>query len=129
MIYAMSACMTKQEFVKRVQTSERKFRRCLIAGVATLGVCMMAAATTDSLKEHGVLTPATSLILGKLLGGAGLVALFFCLVIGLATASGEKCVKCGKRLQGIAARIAVATGNCGYCGEQAFDEQHDDKPA
>jgi hypothetical protein len=128
MIYAMSACMTKPEFVKRIQTSERIFRRSLITGVAVMGVCMMAAATMDSLKEHGVLTPATSIILGKVLLGAGLIALFLCLVIGFATASGERCAKCGKRLQGIAAQIAVATGNCGYCGERAFDTQDNKKP-
>jgi hypothetical protein len=34
---------------------------------------------------------------------------------------GVPCPHCKKRLFGVAGQIAVATGNCGYCGEKAFE--------
>jgi len=35
---------------------------------------------------------------------------------------GLHCANCGKLLTGASAQIAVASGNCGYCGERLFSE-------
>jgi len=37
---------------------------------------------------------------------------------------GHRCPNCGKRLLGFTARLAIATGNCGHCGEGVFDGRH-----
>ena len=35
---------------------------------------------------------------------------------------GVSCPKCGKPLVGASAQVAIATGNCGHCGEEVFDD-------
>lgn len=35
---------------------------------------------------------------------------------------GHRCPSCGKPLIGLSAQVAIATGNCGHCGESVFFE-------
>jgi hypothetical protein len=113
--------MTKEEFIQRRQTSERKSRRYSVAGFVALGLCMIGAAVATSWKEHGGLTGTGSCDLGNSLVLAGFVIMLLCMAVAGIVNSGQPCSACGKRLHGIAAQIAVATGNCGHCGEKAFD--------
>ena len=121
--------MTKPEFIRRLQAASRKSRQYFVAGATALGLCMVGAAAITSWKEHGGLAWTGSFDFGKGLLFAGLIVMVLCLLLAGAGDLGVPCVKCGKRLQGVAAQIAVATDNCGYCGGKAFDEVELDKPA
>jgi hypothetical protein len=120
--------VAKPEFIRRLQAANRKSRQYFIAGVTALGLCMIGAAALTSWKEHGGLSWTGSFDLWKVLLWVGLIVMVLSVLIAGAGNSGVPCVKCGKRLLGIAAQIAVATGNCEYCGEKAFDEMERNKP-
>jgi len=121
--------MTKPEFIRHLRTGECKSRRYSVAGGVAIGLCMIGAASLTSWKERGGLSWTGSFDFGKGLLGVGLIVMVLCVLIASAGDLGVPCVKCGKRLHGIAAQIAVATDNCGYCGGKAFDEVELDKPA
>src|ERR1700759_1215598 len=103
--------MTKVEGIRRLRAGERFMHRSIIAGLTFLGLSVLGSAAATSHEAQEILVA---------IGVTSMLACFF--VAGIAK-SRVRCVKCGRRLQDVPAQIAVATGHCGYCGEEAFDNE------
>ncbi len=106
--------MTKAEGIRRLQVGERVLRRSVAAGLTALGLSILAGAVIGSHDAQEIFV------------AIGVVLMMLCMVIGGITNSRVRCAKCGRQLQAIPAQIAVATGHCGYCGEEAFENVKDE---
>jgi hypothetical protein len=108
--------MTKQEFVLQLRSRDRQY---VIRGWIALLLIVTglgAAAFLEHLAFHeGLNKVCYGLLAGLLL--IGTVAL-----ICWGEPRGVPCPHCRKRLFGVVAQIAVATGNCGFCGEEVFEQ-------
>jgi len=114
--------MTKHEFISQLRARERQFNRRAFRGCTLLALWLIGVAVVDYLQQHGELNLAGSPDLRREVAAAGFIAVFFIFVLILAmTKQGLQCPHCRKQLVAVAARIAVATGNCGFCGEKVYD--------
>jgi len=90
-----------------------------------IGCILLAMALADYAKDHGQSVMFLGFDARDMLGGLSLiliVGLMISLVVLGVLGKGAVCPNCRKPLFGIPAQIAVATGNCGYCGQKVFDE-------
>jgi hypothetical protein len=117
--------LTKREFVDRVRLNEQRQKKTLLFGVILIGCIFLAMGVADCAKDHGHSFMLLGFDVRDMLG-----ALCVILIIGVVVSlvvmgvlgKGAVCPNCHKPLFGIPAQIAVATGNCGYCGEKVFEE-------
>lgn len=122
---------SRREFISALEALDRKeIRRQVVllcvAFSAILG-CIPLAKLLQSLVDKGVLDWAGSLPLGWIVGiFVGVLTLAVVSVL-IYSASGKQkrigipCPHCQKPLFGTAARIAIATRACPYCGEAILD--------
>jgi hypothetical protein len=114
--------MTKHEFILQTRTRERQFKQRGFWGGIFVALLLIGMAVVDYLQQHDKLHWAGSLDLRTVIGVLWLVCVGYIGIIAiLSTWPGAQCPHCRKQLYGAPAQIAVATGNCGYCGEKAFD--------
>ena len=113
--------MTKPAFILCLKTRERRGRHFMTAGIAFLGLSLIAAAVADSFRDGSFFQGSMSKLASGLLL-VGVIGAVLLIIVGAAANTGIPCAKCGRRLFQFSASIAVATGNCGYCGQKAFDE-------
>ncbi len=109
--------MTKKEFVSQIQIREKKVRRGYFTGLTVVGLWMVSAPLLDHFYDLNKSKMLLQVWCG--FGMAMCIAVFAVLLV-YGNQRGVPCRHCGKRLFGIPGQIAVATGNCGYCGEKAF---------
>jgi hypothetical protein len=92
------------------------------------GLLMVAGlfgiALLDYAKTHEYLGWSGNVDVVKLFLALWAIAFFllFGMLIVKSARCGATCPHCRKRLQAISAQITVATGYCGYCGEQIFEQ-------
>lgn len=79
---------------------------------------MVGGALLDGLLNWG---GSTVFRQAYLIFGIILFVVYLMALVGSGVLRGVPCRHCKKRLFGIPGQIAVATGNCGYCGEKAFE--------
>lgn len=110
--------MTRKEFASEIQIREKQCRHVLYIGLAVVGIWMLSAPILDYFYNFN-----ESKSLAQAWGIFGIVAIFAVAVVlaYFGSKRGMPCSHCKKQLFGIPGQIAVATGNCGYCGEKAFE--------
>ena len=120
--------MTKQEFIQRYQismrTETRRLRNLAIITVVILAPAMICAPLIiNYLNRTDYFDWAASINEYSLRGVAG------CFVLAMAFASsrlshpyGVPCQACGENLSRNSARLALITGNCGFCGEKVLED-------
>lgn len=114
--------MSKQEFITQMQQNHRQLKRSVLRLGLSAGTCLMLGALADSAKDRGLLANV-GFDVGKLFLGLCLaVTGIFVVQIILVTNRMIKCPHCGKPQDGIHGHIVIATGCCGFCGEQFFDQ-------
>lgn len=109
--------MTRKELTSEIRSQASRSRRRILVGATIIGLWMISGAFLDNfLNWEG------SEFLRKAYGVSGfIVVVVFLLVLAASPCAGVPCPNCKKRLFGITAQIAVATGNCGYCGDKVFE--------
>src|ERR1035437_3835711 len=118
--------MTKQEFITRQQAMTRATNKRLgfwmVFFFAALCGCIPLSSYIER-HEQDYRWIGTAF-------GIGLLT-FLCTNLGLMAwyglrqqrRYGHRCPHCNKSLVGFGAQIAIATGNCGQCGERVFSDQ------
>jgi hypothetical protein len=113
--------MTRQEYVAKQQAMTRwQNRRMVWWFVMLFGGLAAMIAFARYVDRH-----PESAWMGNLYGGGLIVLLVVCVLWMLLTMRrvrrefGVKCRSCGKQI--LNSQIAIATGNCYYCGEKLFD--------
>jgi hypothetical protein len=108
--------MTKKEFASQIRLRDKHVTRIIFIWMTVIGLWMIGGALLDNVLNWG-----GSDVFRQSYGIFGVViiiAFFLALVV---LQRGMPCQHCRKRLFGVSAQIAVATGTCGYCGEKAFE--------
>lgn len=119
--------MTREEFIQkyRVSMSAETSRLSILAVITVIIMApalILAPKIINHLGETDYFNWAVALDVYSALGILG------CCVLALAFASrrlsqpyGVPCPACGGKLYRTSARLALMTGNCGFCGEKALD--------
>jgi DNA-directed RNA polymerase subunit RPC12/RpoP len=108
--------MTKQEFVSQIRTRDHQYVIRGWIGLALIVIALGAVGLVQHLETH----ERSSKILYGLIAGFLLVGTVALICWG--EGRGVRCPSCGTRLFGTRAQIAIATGNCGYCGQKVFEQ-------
>lgn len=108
--------MNRKELAAQIRSRANQNKRQTIVWLTILGLWMVAGALLDNL-----LNWFGSTFLRYAYGVLGFVLFVIFLLAVAVSQMGVPCPHCKKRLSGVAGQIAVATGNCGYCGEKAFE--------
>ena len=108
--------MTRKELASQIRSLDRKFKQRIFIVLTIIGLWMIGGTFLDNLLHWGGSTFLRQAYV--VLGCAIFVA--FLLVLAVSQV-GVPCPRCKKRLFSVPGQIAVATGNCGYCGEKAFE--------
>jgi len=121
--------MTKQEYIASQQRQTRAINRRLGIWMVVLSVGIMAMIPLgDYIEEKEFDEPwvknASGFILLGLLASVALLAWY---AIRLQNRHSYHCPHCQKPLIGLAANIAIASGNCGECGANVFTGPNDDE--
>ena len=117
--------MTKQEFITKQRAMVRRGTICGGIGVAILfptlvGFVSLGRYTERYEQQFRWLNAAIPIgMLVVLLGSLALVSWF---AARQQRHFGHRCPRCNKLLTGSLVRIAIATGNCGCCGEKVFND-------
>lgn len=116
--------MNKQEFISRVRSDESKLGRIIFLWIGGTGLWIAFVAIADYAtngNNHDARIGSSGL--------SGVVtiicAVWFLVFMLCAVAAGLKqikCPHCQRYMNSIPGQIAVATGFCGYCGEQIFEQ-------
>ena len=110
--------MNKKEFASRIRIRDKKFYRVLFAGMTAVGIWMLSAPFLDHFYKFN--EPKSVTLAWGIFGIAAILAVMMVLAF-FGSQRGMPCPHCKKRLFGIPGQIAVATGNCGFCGEKVFE--------
>jgi hypothetical protein len=116
--------MTKQEFISR-QKAMTQYANKRLTGwlILFFGVLIGNIPLTRYVETHERLAWAGPLfgvgLFVFLIGNLCLLAWFS---KGQQKRLGLSCPSCGKAVMGVRAQIAIASGNCGNCGEKVFSE-------
>ena len=121
--------MTKQDFIKRQQAMLRFSNQkmmywlaVLIAGsLAASGLASYIKRQTQELAGASLAVNVAGMVL--LFGGLAVLTVYS---IVFQRRFGHRCPSCHKWLTGFAAQTAIATGNCGFCGNAVFEETPSD---
>ena len=113
--------MTKQEFMMKQQAMVRRGTICVGIGLAILFPILIGFVSLGRYVEqfHWLNAAIPIGMLAVLLGSLALLGWF---AARQQRHFGHRCPHCKKALTGSLARIAIATGNCGCCGEKVFGE-------
>lgn len=116
--------MTKQEFISSQEAMTRcSNKRAIIWVVAFFGALIGGGALIDQIEKRGSPAWASAVFLiGMLVVVFGSIGLLMWFVKREQRRFGLLCPSCGKPLVGVCSQIAIATGNCGHCGERVFSE-------
>lgn len=113
--------MTKQEYIARQKAMTHGMNRRALWGLPALAaIFAIFFSFCFYMDRH-----PQSAWMGNLIGGGLTALLLGCFLWMLLTIRqhqrdfGVKCRSCGKNI--VSSQIAIATGNCGYCGEKLFD--------
>jgi hypothetical protein len=115
--------MTRQEFISRQNAMTHGLtKRSIIWIVLFFGGLIGCAFVSSYLDEHSESYQWASKALG-----IGLLVFLVTTMVLLVVFNhkwqkqfGYRCPKCNKRLFGFLAQLAIASGNCGYCGKPVF---------
>lgn len=117
--------ITKQELIVAIQKKEKLSLR----AAAALGIIIVAGlfgmALVDYARTRGYLDWCGNVNAMTVFGVTWMLAfgVFFIWMLFLdLKCQGASCPHCKKRFQAISAQITVATGFCGFCGEQVFEQ-------
>ena len=117
--------MTKQEFIARQRAlndiSTTKALVWIVVFFATLIGGAVLAGYVERRPELTWLGPVLGVSFGVIMLGCFALALWF--VIRSQKRHGHRCPTCRKSLMGCTAQIAIATGNCGFCGVNVFETE------
>lgn len=116
---------TKHEFIAKCRERDRLSSRAAVV----LGILLVAAplgmALIDFARTRGYLGWSGNVDVMKVFLVLWMIA-FFVVVMRMIVVSvgryGVSCPHCKRHLQAIPAQITVATGFCGFCGEQVFEQ-------
>jgi hypothetical protein len=114
--------LTKREFVTQIQTREHRLRKRSFFGGLLVAFWLIAMALADYAKDHGLPYLFGGVDVREVFGWMCAFSMCGLLAALLLLGRGVVCPNCRKPLCDIPAQIAVATGNCGHCGEKVFDE-------
>ena len=116
---------TKEVFISKLRDRDRLLNKlALVLGILLVAL-LFGVAVLDFAKVHGDLAWSGDVSVMKLfliLWMIAVVAVVIRVVIVNNGRHGVICPHCKKRLQAIPAQITVATGFCGFCGEQIFEQ-------
>jgi hypothetical protein len=120
--------MTRKEFLEENQRAMRDATRHSLnvvvpAFILLIGLMLCAKPLIEYINRHDCLDWVVSLKSYWFEGGLGFVLLFF-IFAGRCVRQpfGVPCPACRRRLVGVTGRLAVITGNCGYCGEKVVED-------
>jgi hypothetical protein len=113
--------MTKPEYIAKQQTITRGLNKRLIWWfVVFLGAVGAMIPLSNYMERHEEFTWVGNVV------GIGLLFLLLGSIVCLLLFTkrwqreyGIQCRNCGKQI--LNSQLAIATGNCGYCGEKLFD--------
>lgn len=117
--------MTKHEFIaKQREMTRGANKRSAISIVFFFGGLIGCAALSGYIDRHAEEYRWISAAVG--------IGLFVFLIANVALilwfglrqqrSLGHRCPHCNKALVGIGVQLAIATGNCGHCGERVFND-------
>jgi hypothetical protein len=116
---------TKEVFISKLRDRDRLLNKlALVLGILLVAL-LFGVAGLDFAGIHGFLAWSGDVSVMKLfliLWMIAVVAVVIRVVIVNNGRHGVFCPHCKKRLQAISAQITVATGFCGFCGEQIFEQ-------
>ena len=104
-----TALQVKSEFIGRRVRSQRRVSMGIWISLIVLSVLVVVAGLSFSMSKHAV----------TVLSAVAGVVIF--LVGRRARDTSLRCPNCLKELSGRVGTVVIATGNCGFCGEQVFD--------
>lgn len=110
--------MTKQQFIKRRAEFEQRDRRFNTIYMIVFFALLLANIPLSSCISDSYSSLYIAIFLALLFGNA---AIMFWRDMGQAKRAGLVCGSCKGGLLGIQGHLAIATGTCGHCGQQAFD--------
>lgn len=116
--------MTRQEFISRQEALRKSGNKIGIVFLVVFFGFLLGGIPIGDLADHGKTVPGIIFVFG-----------FFGFLIGFLLFLRRfkkrhqkrfnlSCPSCGKPLLGVISQVAIATGNCGYCGARVFDEGH-----
>jgi len=117
--------ITKQELIAAIRKKEKSSQRAAAVMAVILVAGLFGMALVDYARTHGYLDWGGNINALSAFGTAWMISLGVVFVWMLALdlkCQGAACPHCKKRLQAISAQITVATGFCGFCGEQVFEQ-------
>ncbi|NOS72227.1 MAG: hypothetical protein HOP33_20170 [Verrucomicrobia bacterium] len=116
---------TKQEFIAKLRERDRISSRTALAFGILLVAAPLGMALIDFARTRGYLGWSGNVDVMKVFLVIWVIA-FFVVFIGMLVVSvgryGVYCPHCKKQLSAISAEITIATGFCGLCGEQVFEQ-------
>lgn len=116
---------TKQELIAGIRKKEKASQRAAAAMGIILVAGLFGMALVDYARTHGYLNWCGNVNAMTVFGVAWMISLGVVFVGMLALdlkCPGATCPHCKKRFQAISGQITVATGFCGFCGEQVFEQ-------
>jgi len=119
--------MTKQEFLEENRRATRDATRHSLKVVMPavfflIGLAICAKPLIEYIDQHDWLDRVVAVKPYWIAGVMGVMLLAFIFAArSVRQPFGVPCPACCQRLIGITARLAVMTGNCGYCGERVVE--------
>jgi hypothetical protein len=117
--------VTKQEFITRQQEMTRGLNKRLVLWLvfffaALLGCIPLSRYIERHEQDHRWISAAMSI--GLLVFFLGSLVLTLWYAARQQRHFGHRCPSCKKALVGFGISLAIATGNCGNCGERVFSD-------
>jgi hypothetical protein len=116
--------VTKEEFISQIRFRERQY---VIRAWCALALMAIALGVVALFEHLGIRAGRLNKIWYGLPAGFLLIGTITLICWG--KARGVPCLHCHKRVTGTAAQITAATGNCGYCGGEIFEQAAGGKPS
>jgi hypothetical protein len=116
--------MTKQEFIARQRTMEAAANKRGLKWFLVFFVGMVSAIPASNFAEahYDIAWLAPAVALGFLVLLVGSVGWMVAVLRRQQKQFGVTCPHCGKALISFCSAIAIASGNCGRCGEPVFEQ-------
>ena len=119
--------ISKQEFISKIRERDRNASRAALTLGILLGLFCIGMAGLDYAKTRNYLGWAGDVDIGKVMLALWMIACVLVVIRLIVVTSGKRgvsCPHCKRQLQSIPAQITVATGFCGSCGEQIFEQTY-----
>jgi hypothetical protein len=108
--------MTRKELGSQIRSRDRQNKWRTFIGLTLIGLWAVGGVFLDDFLNWG-----GSMFLRYAYSAAGFIVFAVFILCAVASQIGVPCPHCKKRLFAVAGQIAVATGNCGFCGEKVFE--------